>query len=344
MDRIEISGTGCTVSKNGFGALPIQRVSVPDAARLVRRAFDGGITYFDTARAYSDSESKLGIAFSEIRDRIYIATKTMSFDVSGFWEQLHTSLTNLKTDYIDFYQFHNPGFVPRPGDSSGLYDAMLEAKAQGKIRHIGITNHRLAVADEALGSGLYEIIQYPFNFLSSGEEIDFVRRAAEKRMTVVAMKALSGGLITNSKLAYAYLRGFPNVLPIWGVQRDSELSEFLSYHDAPPELDGELAAELERDKKELAGDFCRGCGYCQPCPAGIEIPTAARMRLLLRRSPNAALLSDDWAARMENIENCLHCGHCTEHCPYKLDTPALLRDNLLDYREFRLLNRTAEPR
>jgi aryl-alcohol dehydrogenase-like predicted oxidoreductase len=339
MDTVNISRTGYTVSKNGFGALPIQRISEDDAVHLLRTAWANRINYFDTARAYSDSERKLGRALGRDsgvpRDRIIIATKTMSADVAGFWAQLEQSLTDLQTDYIDIYQFHNPSFVPKPGDTSGLYDAMLEAKAQGKIRFIGITNHRLPIALEALRSGLYETIQFPFSLLSSPAEIDFVREAETLGTTIIAMKALSGGLITNSRLAYAFLRQFPNVLPIWGVQRESELDEFLSYHDAPPTVDDAMLAEIERDKAELGGNFCRGCGYCMPCPVGIDIPTMARMSLLLRRAPSAGYLSDAFSSRMENIEKCLHCNQCASKCPYGLDTPHLLADNLANYRKVR---------
>ncbi|MDR3210182.1 MAG: aldo/keto reductase [Oscillospiraceae bacterium] len=335
MDTVKISGTGLEVNKNGFGALPIQRVSEAEAVFLLRKAFDGGMTYFDTARFYSDSEKKVGAAFAGMRGRVILATKTMSADASGFWQQLETSLRDLRTEYIDFYQFHNPGFCPRPGDGTGLYEAMLEAKAQGKIRHIGLTNHRLPVAREAAESGLYELIQFPFNYLSSEAEIDFTRLCAARGITLVAMKALSGGLITHSRAAYAYLRGFENVLPIWGVQRERELDEFLSYVENPPTLDAETEAVIARDRAELGGDFCRGCGYCLPCPQGIEIPTCARMSLLIRRAPEAAYLADDWAGRMERIETCVLCNHCRENCPYSLDTPRLLRENLEDYRTVR---------
>jgi len=335
MDMVKISSTGLVVNKNGFGALPIQRISVDEAARLARRAFDCGITYFDTARAYSDSEIKLGQAFDGIREKVIIATKTMGSTGEEFWQQLAQSLENLRTDYIDFYQFHNPPQIPKPGDGTGMYEAMVEAKAQRKIRHIGITNHRLPLAIEAMESGLYEIIQYPFSYLSSDDELAFVRECEHRGITIVAMKALSGGLITSSAAAYAYLAQFPNVLPIWGIQREGELDEFLSYQDTPPTLDGEVKATIERDCAELGGNFCRACGYCMPCPAGIEIPTMARMSLLLRRAPNANFLSDEFAPNMENIENCVQCGHCTAHCPYSLDTPKLLRTNLVDYREFR---------
>ena len=156
METVTLGSTGITVNKNGFGALPIQRISTEDAAALARKAYDAGITFFDTARFYTDSEEKLGVAFEGMREKVYIATKTAASTPEEFWSQLQTSLTNLKTDYIDLYQFHNPEVCPKPGDGSGLYEAMLEAKAQGKIRHIGITNHRLAVAREAIESGLYE--------------------------------------------------------------------------------------------------------------------------------------------------------------------------------------------
>ncbi|MDR0861207.1 MAG: aldo/keto reductase [Oscillospiraceae bacterium] len=341
MQKVTLGSTGITVNKNGFGALPIQRVSEENAVTLLRKAYGAGITYFDTARAYSDSEKKLGAAFGGgafERGKLFIATKTMSFDVKGFWEQLATSLSLLKTDYIDVYQFHNPSFIPRPGDSSGLYDAMLEAKAQGKIRHIGITNHRLNLAVEAAESGLYETIQYPFSYLSTPEEEAFVNLCRERNVGVIAMKALSGGLITNSAAAYAYLAQFENVVPIWGVQRESELDEFIGYIDAPPALDDAMRATIAADKVTLGGDFCRGCGYCMPCPQGIEIPTMARMSLLLRRSPSANFLSDGFAANMEKITGCINCGNCTAKCPYSLDTPRLLRDNLKDYREFRAAN------
>ena len=153
MNMVTLGKTGITVNRNGFGALPVQRVSAEQAVKLVRKAYDAGITFFDTARFYTDSEEKLGKAFEGMREKVYIATKTAAANVDEFWKQLNTSLKNLKTDYIDIYQFHNPSFCPKPGDGTGLYEAMEEAKAQGKIRHIGITNHRLAVAEEAISSG-----------------------------------------------------------------------------------------------------------------------------------------------------------------------------------------------
>lgn len=286
MDKVILGKTGIEVNKNGFGALPIQRISKKDAVYLLQKAFYNGINYFDTARAYSDSEEKMGAAFKYTRDRIIISTKTMAQTAEGFWKDLEESLKKLKTDYIDIYQFHNPAFCPKPGDESGLYDAALKAKKQGKIRHIGITNHRISVAQEAIDSGLYETLQFPFSYLAADADLEIVENCKKAGMGFIAMKGLSGGLIHNSACAYAYMAQpqFSHVAPIWGVQRESELDEFLSYQVCPPGLDERLMKEIEADRQQLSGDFCRGCGYCMPCPVGIEINNCARMSLMLRRA------------------------------------------------------------
>ena len=330
---VTLGRTGIIVNKNGFGALPIQRIGKEEAAALLRKAYDGGIRYFDTARAYSDSEEKIGYALKDVRSHIYIATKTMASTQEQFWEDLETSLRLLQTDYIDVYQLHNPPVCPKPGDETGLYDAMLEAQRQGKIRFIGITNHRIDVAEEAVESGLYDTLQFPFNYLSTGRERALAAKCLEKDMGFIAMKGLSGGLLTNSAAVYAYMAQYENVLPIWGVQREKELDEFLSYIDHPPVLDEALQKVIDSDIQALAGDFCRGCGYCMPCPVGIEINNCARMSLLLRRSPSAGHLSPEGQAKMKKIEDCLHCGACKSKCPYGRDTPKLLEENYKDYME-----------
>ena len=333
MAKVTLGKTGITVEKNSFGALPIQRISTQEAVKLLRKAYDNGVTFYDTARWYTDSEEKLGEAFDGMRDKVYIATKTGAANVEGFWNDLHTSLRNLRTDYIDIYQFHNPSFCPKPGDGTGLYEAMLEAKEKGLIRHIGITNHRLSVAHEAVESGLYETLQFPFSYLATDKDIELVEKCKNTDVGFVAMKGLSGGLITNSAAAYAFIAQYDNVLPIWGVQRESELDEFLSYIENPPVMSEELAAVIKHDSEELLGDFCRGCGYCMPCPVGIEINNCARMSLLIRRSPSAAQLSPAVQEKMKLIEKCLHCGSCKSKCPYGLDTPTLLEKNYKDYCE-----------
>lgn len=331
MQTVTLGKTGITVEKNGFGALPIQRVSTQDAVKLIHKAYHAGMTFFDTARWYTDSEQKLGEAFDGIREKIYLATKTGAATPEEFWHDLETSLRNLRTDYVDLYQFHNPAFCPKPGDGTGLYEAMQQAKAQGKVRHIGITNHRLAVAKEAIASGLYETLQFPFSYLSGKQELELVCQCKDAQMGFIAMKALSGGLITDAAAAYAFLAQYDNVLPIWGIQRESELDEFLSFITQPPAMTAEIEAVIAKDRQELSGDFCRGCGYCMPCPAGIEIHTCARMSLLIRRSPSKAQLTEQAQKMMKQIEQCVHCNQCKSKCPYELDTPALLEKNYEDY-------------
>ena len=333
MTTVTLGSTGITTQKNAIGALPIQRVSMEEAVYLLRKAYAGGITFYDTARFYTDSEEKLGAAFEGMREKVFFASKTMAQNVADFWSDLEVTLQNLKTDYLDLYQFHNPGFVPRPGDGTGLYEAMLEAKEQGKIRHIGITNHALHLANEAIDSGLYETLQFPFCYLASEEDIALVRRCKEKNMGFIAMKSLSGGMLTNSAACYAFAAQFDNVLPIWGIQRESELDEFLSYVTNPPVMTEELSAVIEADRKELGAEFCRGCGYCMPCPVGIEINNCARMIQLIRRSPSAAQLTPATQEKMLKIEACLQCGQCASRCPYHLDTPTLLQKNLEDYKK-----------
>lgn len=334
MTTVTLGRTGITVNKNGFGCLPIQRIGKEEAAFLLRKAYRNGIRFFDTARVYTDSEEKVGYALKDVRSEIILASKTPSKTPEGFWKDLETSLSLLQTDYLDIFQFHNPHFCPKPGDGTGLYECMVEAKKQGKIRFIGITNHRLPLAIEAVESGLYDTLQFPFSYLASEKDKQLVNLCREKNVGFICMKGLSGGLITRSDAAYAFLNEFDNALPIWGIQRESELDEFLSYQENPPVMDEEMAALIAHDKQELAGEFCRGCGYCLPCAAGIDIPTAARMSLLLRRSPSAAHLTPQAQEKMFRIENCVHCGHCTSHCPYGLDTPSLLLRNLADYKTF----------
>lgn len=318
------------VPRNGFGALPIQRIPMDAAVKLILRALDGGMYYFDTARFYTDSEEKLGVALMGRRQEVVISTKTGATTVEAFWKDLETSLRLLQTEYVDLYQFHNLAFCPKPGDGTGLYEAMLEAKRLGKIRHIGITNHRQRVALEAIESGLYETLQYPFSYLATEADLDIVQRCLQANMGFICMKGLSGGLITHSAAAYAWLAQY-EVAPIWGIQKESELDEWLSYQDNPPVLDDEMLATIERDRRELSGNFCRGCGYCQPCTVDIQIQDCNRMSLFLQRAPHSVYVTDDWRREMDKIDDCVHCDLCKSRCPYGLDIPNLLVKNKEDF-------------
>ncbi len=332
MKDVKLGRTGIISPQNAFGALPIQRATMDDAVRILKKAYEGGMIYFDTARAYSDSEEKIGAALSDVRERIFIATKTMAKTPEGFWTDLETSLKNMKTDYIDVYQFHCIEQCYRPDDGTGMYECMLKAKEQGKIRHIGTTAHKIGLAFEAVESGLYETMQFPFSYLAGEQEKRLVQACEEHDVGFICMKGLAGGLITDSAAAIAFMTEYPNALPIWGIQTEAELDEWLSYMEDTPVYDGEIKAFIEKEQKELAGNFCRGCGYCEPCPVGITIHQCARISLMLRRAPSATWLSEYWQKEMQKIEDCLHCNKCKSHCPYELDTPALLEENLADYK------------
>lgn len=334
MEYTRFGSTGMEVSRTGFGALPIQRISDDDAVEILHSAFDAGITFYDTAIGYPTSERKLGIAFAGKRDKIVITTKSPAKDGKTLMENLEQSLRDLKTDYIDVYQFHLAPKCHKPGEEDGLFEAMTKAKEQGKVRHIGITTHKRPVALEAARSGLYESIQFPFSYLSDEKDHELVRLCEEKKIGYIAMKALSGGLITNARAAVAYMRQFGGVIPIWGVQRMSEMKEFIALSNDPPTLDDELNAVIAKDREELAGNFCRSCGYCMPCPAGIELFQICRMPQTIRRMLPEDYMTDEWKAKMEQTKKCIQCGACSKKCPYELDPKELIKQAYDDYTRF----------
>ena len=332
MEKIRLGRTGLVVSRCGFGALPIQRVPMDKAISLLHRAVENGIDFFDTARYYSDSEEKLGRAFGGMRDSIVIATKAMAETRESVLVSLAASLEKLQTGYVDLLQLHNPVQLPDTEDPDSSYGGLIEARRKGMTRYIGITCHKRDNAFAAAVSGKYDTIQFPLSPLSSDEDLALIAVCKENRCGLIAMKALSGGLITRAAASFAFLRQFDNVLPIWGIQHDRELDEFILFEQEPPVLDEAQWKLIRKDREELAGLFCRGCGYCMPCPAGIEINWVARMSLLLRRAPTAGFMSDEWRDKMLRIEACTECGRCRERCPYGLDTPSLLKMNFEDYR------------
>jgi predicted aldo/keto reductase-like oxidoreductase len=335
MEKVRLGRTGLMVSRSSFGALPIQRVSFEEAKKLLLTAYLNGMNLFDTARMYSDSEEKIGHALKPYRKEIFIATKTHATDLKTFHEHLDTSLKNMKTDYIDIYQIHHPKKLPDPNDQNGLYQALVRAKQKGVIRFIGISSHRQDITAAAISSGLYDTLQYPLNSLSDDKDIKIAQDCRDRDIGFIAMKPMSGGLLLNARASFAFLRQYSHVVPIWGVQKDSELKEILALEKRPPFLSREIRETIEKDRAELSGNFCRACGYCLPCPVEIPIPMAARMSLLLRRMPWQQFMSDDWQKNMQRIEACTECGDCKKRCPYGLDTPALLKEMLEDYLEFR---------
>ena len=332
--KVRLGRTELYVTKTSFGALPVQRIGHEAARKLLRRAYESGINYFDTANMYTDSEEKIGEALHDVRHNIVISTKSGGKDKKTVQAHIELSLRRMQTDYIDLFQFHNPAELPDPNDPDGPFAAALEAREKGYIRHIGITNHRLGVAREAIASGNFETLQFPFCYLASEQDFDLVDRCKAADMGFIAMKGLSGGLLNNAQACCAFMNQYDNVVPIWGIQHEWELDQWLALAEKAPRMTPELQAVIDHDRQELAGNFCRSCGYCLPCAAGIDIPQAARMSALLRRSPYQKYMSDEWYAKMHKVEECIHCNACKSRCPYGLDTPALLQLMLKDYDEF----------
>ena len=332
MNTIRLGRSELMVTKTAFGALPIQRISTEEAVKLVRRAYEGGINYFDTANMYTDSEEKLGLALKDVREQVIISTKSAATDKQGAMAHIEQSLRHL--GYIDLFQFHNPAVLPDISDPNGAFAAALEMKEKGYIRHIGITNHRHHIAKAAIESGNFETLQFPFCYLATDVDLELVELCKQADMGFIAMKGLSGGLLNNAAACHAFMQQYEHVVPIWGIQRQEELDQWLALAESGTAMTEELKAVIEKDRAELAGAFCRGCGYCMPCPAGIEINNSARMNMLLRRAPYRPYLTDEWYEKMHRIENCIHCDSCKSRCPYGLDTPALLQYMLKDYDEF----------
>ena len=331
---LPLGKTGLTVTRPAMGCLPIQRCSEDEAVSILQKAYEGGIRYFDTANAYTDSEKKIGLALSDVRESIVISTKSAGTDKNTVLSHIENSLKMMKTDYIDLFQFHQVQSVPDPDDPEGAYAGALEAKRRGWIRHIGFTSHRVDVAEQCIASGNFETCQFPFSYISGERDLALADKCREAGMGFIAMKGLAGGLLTNARACHAFMNCYDNVVPIWGIQKPEELEEWLAVAKEDPVLDDELNSVIRKDREELAGTFCRSCSYCMPCTVGIEIRNCARMNMLLRRSPWQQYMTDEWYAKMQKINDCINCRKCVSKCPYGLDQPSLLKYMLKDYNEF----------
>ncbi len=334
MKKITLGKTGLQVTKTAMGCLPVQRCDKAYAVKLLRAAYEGGINFFDTANAYTDSEEKIGLALADVRDKIVLSTKSAAKDKAGVLAHIENSLRMMKTDYIDLFQLHQVLEVPDVNDPNGAYAGALEAKEQGWIGHIGVTAHRIDVAEQCIAAGQFETMQFPFSYISAGRDLALAEQCKKAGMGFIAMKGLAGGLLGSARACHAFMAQYDNVVPIWGIQKLEELEQWLALAEEDPQMDEELAAFIQKERQELSGSFCRSCGYCMPCPVGIEIRNCARMDMLLRRSPWQEYMSDEWRAKMEKIEDCLGCRQCSSRCPYQLDTPNILKYMLKDYREF----------
>lgn len=334
MEKVRLGRTDLMVSRVSMGCIPIQLLSEKEAVELLRYAYDQDVNFYDTAHIYTDSEAKLGAAFSgTMRSNVIIATKAQSDTYEKTVEQLEESLRRLKTDYIDLYQWHNPAKIENFLEKRGPYQAMLDAQKAGKIRFIGITQHSLDRAGFAVESGKFDTLQFPLSLLSTPEEIAISFRCAELDLGVIAMKGMCGGLLPDGRLPFTFLNQYRHIVPIWGVKKAEELNQFLDLAKRPEAFTEEMQAEADRLRKEYGDDFCRCCGYCLPCPQGISIPLAARVTTMVKRGAMLDFTPEQYEI-MAKIDTCVHCGECSSRCPYQLDVPRLLKEQQQAFMKF----------
>jgi predicted aldo/keto reductase-like oxidoreductase len=330
MRKIELGATGLVVSELGFGGIPIQRLSHAEAVSVVRKCLDLGITFLDTANGYTTSEERIGEAIRDRRDGLVLATKTQARDADGVAKHLALSLERLGVDVIDLYQFHCVSSeedyqkVLAPG---GPLDVVRQAQASGAVRHIGLTSHSMPIAIKAVRSGHFETIMFPFNFVASEAAQELLPLAQEREVEFIAMKPLAGGALDDASLAFSYLRQFPQVLPIPGIEQAAEIEEIVAIFEGPAEMTPDQQAAVERLRAELGTRFCRRCGYCEPCPEGVSIQTLMILDSIIRRMPAANVFSD-LAQTVEDAQECVECGECEEKCPYGLAIREMIQEHV----------------
>ena len=320
--------TGLKISRLGFGGIPIQRIDAEATKPLMRQLMEAGINYIDTARGYTVSESYLGQALEGIREHFVLATKSMSRDKEGMARDIETSLANLRTDYIDLYQIHNPTpadieQVMAPG---GALEALLEAKAAGKIGHIGITLHTAPLFEKALELPWVETIMFPYNIVETqGEE--FIAKCTEKNIGFICMKPLAGGAIEDATLALRFIAANPHVsVVIPGMAAPEEIQQNIAaISDSAPLSEKEQTA-MEEVRRQLGTHFCRRCNYCAPCTAGISIYSMFLMDGYLSRYGLADWARQRYDAMAKTASDCVDCGVCETRCPYNLPIRQMLKD------------------
>jgi predicted aldo/keto reductase-like oxidoreductase len=313
----------------GFGSIPIIRLQIDAAVRVLCHAYEKGITFYDTANMYRDSEAKIGKALSHVRDKIIIATKTTRRDAAGFRETLENSLRMLKTDYLDVYQFHqvaNEIEWNKIRQEGGAWQEAQKARAEGKIRFLGVTSHDLQMAIKLAQTGLFSTVQFPFNFIEQEAKDELHVYAREKGIGIIVMKPFAGGVIDSAAITFKYLRQFPDIIPIPGIDSMRFVDEIVSLYDSPNVVNEQDMETMSRYREELGRKFCRRCEYCQPCPQGVIITPAMSYPIVVSRmSPKVSV--ELLKLPMESIQKCTECGECIERCPYKLPIPEILKKN-----------------
>jgi len=329
METVRLGKTEMMVTRLGFGSIPIQRVPEHEAIAVIRRCLELGITFIDTANAYTTSEGRIGKVISGRREGLILATKSTARTREEMESHLKQSLEKLGVKSIDLYQFHNVSdfdAYKKILDPDGPMAVLQEAKRAGQIKHIGITSHNMDVAKEAVKSDRFETIMFPFNFVTSEPLEELLPLAIEHDVGFIAMKPLAGGMLGNVAIAFKYLLQFPEVIPVVGTEKVHEIDEIIQVFEGPWEMTEAEQKEMLRLKKELGTKFCRRCDYCQPCTEGIHISQVMTLESWLKRVPPDTLFSGWVADGFEKAVNCTECGDCEARCPYGLPVTAMVKE------------------
>ena len=327
MKTITLGKTGLQIAPIGFGGIPIQRITAEETVKLFDLMIEKGINYLDTARGYTVSESYIGEAIKGRRDKFVLATKSMSRDYEGMKRDIGISLNNLQTNYIDLYQVHNPNMEQLEAvcAEGGALSALLEAKENGLIGHIGITAHSLAVFEKALDLPWVETIMFPYNIVETqGREL--IARCLQQNIGFIAMKPLAGGAIEDGSIAMRYLLADPAVsVIIPGMQSAAEVEQNVAAAENNAPLSADEIAKIEEIRASLDHNFCRRCNYCAPCTVGINIPSVFLFAGYLERYGLEEWAKDRYNSMPVTASACIECGVCETRCPYELPIRKMLK-------------------
>ena len=335
MEYRTLGKTGLKVSRMGFGGIPIQKIDEEGTRRLLQEMAEKGINYIDSARGYTVSEQYIGYGLQGIRDKFILATKSMSRTKDAMVGDIETSLKNFRTDYIDLYQVHNPSMeqLDQVIGEGGALEALMEAKATGKIGHIGLTAHSTAVFERALELDWVETIMFPYNIVEQ-QGAELIHRCTEKNIGFIDMKPLAGGAIEDGTLALRYVCSNPDVtVVIPGMAESSELEENMAACSNEAPLTEEELAKMEAVRKQLGTDFCRRCNYCAPCSVGINIPSVFLFAGYLQRYDLGDWARDRYSTLKVKASACIECGKCEPRCPYHLPIREKLKQCARDFGE-----------
>ena len=327
MEYTVLGKTGLKISRVGFGGIPIQRVSREEAKPLIAQLVQAGVNYIDTARGYTVSEEYLGYALEGFRDQFVLATKSMARTREAMEKDISISLQNLKTEYIDLYQVHNPSAkdleqVIAPG---GALEALEAARTAGKIGHIGITLHSVELFQRALELPWVETIMFPYNIVETQAE-ELIARCAEKNIGFICMKPLAGGALENATLAIRFIMQNPNVdVVIPGMAEEKEITQNIAAALDKSPLSAQEQEEIEKIRKTLGTEFCRRCNYCAPCTAGINISGSILFEGYFNRYDLKDWAYDRYMAMPVRADACVDCGVCESRCPYNLPIRKMLK-------------------